>query len=62
LAILYAEFLEQRPAARPYFVRFLELAADDDPHRELAERYLAEIPEPAAPAAPAASPARSAAP
>ncbi len=56
LGILYAEFLEQRPEARPYFARFLEQAASDDPHRELAEKYLAEIPEPVTPApAPAAA-------
>lgn len=52
LAILYAEFLDQRTEARPYFARFLEVATDDDPQRELAERYLREIPEPVAAPAP----------
>lgn len=56
LAVLLAEFLEQRAEARPLFARFLELSVDNDPHRELAERYLREIPEPAA-STPAAAPA-----
>lgn len=57
LAIVYAEFLDQRAEARPLFERFLELAADNDPHREEAERYVREIP---APAAPPPAPARAA--
>jgi len=62
LAILYAEFLDQRPESRQYFARFLEVATDNDPRRELAERYLREIPAPAPAPAPRTSPAVQSAP
>ncbi|NOY91499.1 MAG: tetratricopeptide repeat protein [Deltaproteobacteria bacterium] len=47
LGVLEAEFLDRRPRARERFVRFLELAPSDHPMREVAERYLQEIPAPA---------------
>jgi tetratricopeptide (TPR) repeat protein len=44
LAVLMAEFLDQRPQSREYFERFLRVAPSDSPQREMAERYLQEIP------------------
>ncbi len=46
LAVLRAEFLDQRPQSRELFQRFLEVAPSDAPQREMAERYLREIPAP----------------
>ena len=51
LAVLLAEFLDERPRARELFDHFLRVAPSDVPQREIAERYLREIPAPAAPAA-----------
>jgi tetratricopeptide (TPR) repeat protein len=44
LGVLKAEFLNQRPASRELFERFLRVAPSDAPQREMAERYLREIP------------------
>jgi tetratricopeptide (TPR) repeat protein len=44
LAILKAEFLDQRPQSRSLFQRYLEVAPTNAPEREMAERYLQEIP------------------
>jgi len=44
LAVLKAEFLNQRPQSRELFERFLRVAPSDVPQREMAERYLQEIP------------------
>jgi tetratricopeptide (TPR) repeat protein len=49
MAVLQADFLDQRPAARAKFVRYLSLAPRNHPGREEAERYVREIPDPAAP-------------
>jgi hypothetical protein len=49
LGVLRAEFTNQRPQARELFVRYLELAANDDDRRATAERYVAQIPEASAP-------------
>ncbi|MBW2464087.1 MAG: tetratricopeptide repeat protein [Deltaproteobacteria bacterium] len=49
LAVLKAEFLDQRPASREFFERFLRVAPSDAPQREMAERYLREIPAAAPP-------------
>lgn len=46
LAILRAEFLEQRPQSRELFVRFMELAPRNHPRRAMAQQYLDEIPAP----------------
>jgi tetratricopeptide (TPR) repeat protein len=46
LAVLKADFLDQRPAARPLFERYLRVAPKGDPQRRAAERYLQEIPAP----------------
>lgn len=43
LAILKAEFLNQRPQARDLFQRFLDTGAATDSQREVAERYRTEI-------------------
>jgi tetratricopeptide (TPR) repeat protein len=43
LAILRAEFQNRRSDAVPLFKRYLEVSADDDPSRKVAERYLTEI-------------------
>ncbi|MDQ3036422.1 MAG: hypothetical protein M3Y87_28750, partial [Myxococcota bacterium] len=48
LAIVLAEFLDERPRARELFVRFLEVAPSGGAPRETAQRYLTEIPAPAA--------------
>jgi tetratricopeptide (TPR) repeat protein len=52
LGVLMAEFLDQRPRARELFVRFLEVAPSGTfgSYREVAQRYVTEIPAPAAPA------------
>jgi tetratricopeptide (TPR) repeat protein len=50
LAVLRAEFLNQRPQALPLFERYLELSMDDAPEREAATRYVAELKESAQPA------------
>lgn len=50
MAVLQADFLDQRPAARAKFVRYLSIAPRNHPGREDAERYVREIPDPAAPA------------
>jgi tetratricopeptide (TPR) repeat protein len=47
LAVLLADFLDQRPRARELFVRFLE-AAPAGTYRDTAQRYVNEIPAPAA--------------
>lgn len=52
IAVLQADFLDQRPEARVKFVRYLSLAPRNHPGREEAERYVREIPDPAAPAGP----------
>jgi tetratricopeptide (TPR) repeat protein len=53
LAILRAEFLDERPQSRELFQRFLDTGAATSAQREVAERYLREIPaEPAPPAPP----------
>jgi tetratricopeptide (TPR) repeat protein len=44
LAVLRAEFLNQRPQSRELFERFLRVAPSDAPQREMAQRYLQEIP------------------
>jgi hypothetical protein len=44
LGVLKAEFLDQRPQSRALFQRFLTVAPSDVPQREVAERYLREIP------------------
>ena len=44
LAILKAEFLDERTASRELFRRFLSVAPTDHPGRELAQRYLQDIP------------------
>lgn len=44
LAVLQAEFLDQRPQSRATFERFLAAAPRRHPAREAAERYLREIP------------------
>ncbi|MFW6050290.1 MAG: tetratricopeptide repeat protein [Myxococcota bacterium] len=46
LAVLRADFLNQRPRARLLFEKFLKVAPDGDPHRREATRYLEEIPAP----------------
>lgn len=56
LGVLRAEFLDRRPQARELFVRYLDLAANDDERRAQAERYLVQIPA-SAPPPPAAAPA-----
>jgi tetratricopeptide (TPR) repeat protein len=43
LAILEADFLDQRPRARARFEQFLQVAPKGDPHRAMAQRYLREI-------------------
>jgi tetratricopeptide (TPR) repeat protein len=43
LAVLRASFLDERPAARTMFQRFLELAPSGHPKRALAEQYMMEI-------------------
>ncbi|MBZ0116958.1 MAG: tetratricopeptide repeat protein, partial [Sandaracinaceae bacterium] len=50
LGVLLAEFLEQRPQARELFERFLRVAPSGT-HQQAAQRYLQEIPAPAAPRA-----------
>lgn len=54
LAILKAEFLDQRPDARTFFQRFLDTGAATASQREVAERYLREIPAPQSAAPPRA--------
>ncbi|UJR78384.1 tetratricopeptide repeat protein [Sandaracinus amylolyticus] len=51
LAVLLADFLDERPRARELFVRFLEIAPSGGEYRATAQRYVDEIPAPA-PAAP----------
>ncbi|MCA9616850.1 MAG: tetratricopeptide repeat protein, partial [Myxococcales bacterium] len=46
LAVLRAEFLDERPQSRETFQRFLEAAPRSHPKREDAERYLRELGEP----------------
>jgi len=46
LAVLQAEFLNQRPRARRTFQRYLSSAPRRHPGRERAEQYLVEIPAP----------------
>jgi tetratricopeptide (TPR) repeat protein len=58
LAVVLAEFLDERPRARELFVRFLAVAPSGGTFRETAERYLVEIPAPAAPPPRAGSRAR----
>lgn len=53
LAVLLADFLDERPRARELFVRFLEVAPSGVAQREVAQRYVTEIPAPAPAAAPA---------
>ncbi len=53
LAVLEADFLDQRPRARERFVRFLSLAPPNHPKREEAQRYVSEIEPPPTPSAPA---------
>jgi len=48
LALLRADFLNQKSAARELFERFLDVAAKDESQRQLAERYVAELSAPAA--------------
>lgn len=55
LAVLRAEFLDQRPQSREQFQEFLRVAPRRHPARERAEQYLQEIPAPARPGAPAGS-------
>jgi tetratricopeptide (TPR) repeat protein len=43
LAVLRAEFLNQRAEALPLFERYLELSADDEPERAAATRYVTEL-------------------
>jgi tetratricopeptide (TPR) repeat protein len=43
LAVLRAEFLNDRAAALPLFERYLELSADDEPERAVATRYVSEL-------------------
>jgi tetratricopeptide (TPR) repeat protein len=43
LAVLRAEFLNQRADALPLFERYLELSADDEPERAAASRYVSEL-------------------
>jgi tetratricopeptide (TPR) repeat protein len=43
MAVLRAEFLNDRAAALPLFERYLELSADDAPEREVATRYVTEL-------------------
>ncbi len=46
MGVLQAEFLDERRGARRRFVRFLQLAPSGHPKRELAQRYLEDIPAP----------------
>lgn len=48
MAVLRAEFLNERAQALPLFERYLELSADDAEEREAAERYVRELKEQAA--------------
>ena len=41
-----AEFLDQRPQSRELFERFLRVAPSSGRHREMAEQYLRDIPDP----------------
>ena len=50
MAVLMAEFLDQRPQSRELFQRFLRVAPSSGRHREMAEQYLRDIPDPNAPA------------
>ena len=50
MGVLLAEFLDQRPQARELFERFLRVAPSSGEHREMAEQYLRDIPDPNAPA------------
>jgi cytochrome c-type biogenesis protein CcmH/NrfG len=43
LAVLQADFLEQRSEAAPLFEKFLSLAPASDSHRASAQRYLEDI-------------------
>lgn len=43
LAVLRADFLNERADALPLFERYLELSADDEPEREAATRYVSEL-------------------
>lgn len=47
LAILMADFLDERAEAREFFTRFLAVAAPESPFREVAQRYLSEGAAPA---------------
>lgn len=49
LALLRADHLDQGGRARELFERFLEVAAEDEPQRPLAERYLADLSASASP-------------
>jgi len=46
LGVLRADFLNQRPQSRELFQHFLRVAPSNVPQREVAERYLREIPAP----------------
>ena len=50
MAVLMAEFLDQRPQSRELFQRFLRVAPSSGRHREMAEQFLRDIPDPNAPA------------
>ncbi|MEM9864365.1 MAG: tetratricopeptide repeat protein [Myxococcota bacterium] len=53
MAVLEADFLDRRPAARTRFQTYMRVAPSDHPGRSEAERYLREIPDPnAAPPTP----------
>jgi tetratricopeptide (TPR) repeat protein len=52
LAILRAEFLDERPQSRADFERFLQAAPRSHPKRELAEQYVRELSDTPAPSAP----------
>lgn len=54
LAILRAEFQQRRADAVPLFEHYLDVSANDDPERKLAERYVREIRAESANAAPPA--------
>jgi tetratricopeptide (TPR) repeat protein len=43
LAVLRADFLNERADALPLFERYLELSADDEPERAAATRYVSEL-------------------
>ena len=49
LGVLFAEFLDRRDRARPYFERFVRVAPSSGPQAEMAQQYLRDIPAPDAP-------------